>query len=77
MMQAQLDIFHGNIHNFDFSDKKNQISKILSMWVFMALKCQQSFKILQLVWTLQASSYKKTGVWCFARLKIIIQFFGV
>ena len=32
-----------------FSDKKNQIPKILHMWVFVSLKCWQNFKILQLV----------------------------
>ena len=51
MMWVQLGFFHGDIYNFDFSNKKIQISKILSMWVFVAPKCQQSFKILQLVWT--------------------------
>ena len=57
IMWVQLGLFHGNIYNFDFSDKKIKISKILSMWVFVAPKCQQSFKILQLVWTLTRNKF--------------------
>ena len=49
MMRAQLDFFHGNIYNLVFPDKKNQIPKILSPWVFVATKYQQNFKILQLL----------------------------
>ena len=40
-----------------FQIKKNQISKILSVWVFVAPKCQQSFKILLLVWTLRPNKF--------------------
>ena len=61
-MLAQLRFFRGIIYNFDFSDKKIEISKILSMWVFVAPKCQESLKILQLVWTLKANKF---GTKCF------------
>ena len=37
--------------------KKNQILKTLTMWVFVPLKCQQTFKILQLVWILTPNKF--------------------
>ena len=46
-----------NNYNFVFSDKKIQIPKILPTWVFVALKCQQNFEILQLVWTLAPNKF--------------------
>ena len=47
-----------------FQIKKNQIWKILSTWVFVAPKCQQCFKILQLVWTLTPNKFSAKLFWC-------------
>ena len=40
-----------------FQLKKNQILKILSTWIFVTPKCQQSFMILQLLWTLTPNKF--------------------
>ena len=49
--------FHGNIYNSVFSEKKNQISKILFTWVFVAPKCKKCFKTWQEVWTLTPNKF--------------------
>ena len=54
---AQLGLFPDKIYNFVFSDKKNKILKSLPTWVFVAPKCWQNFKILQLAWTLTPNKF--------------------
>ena len=56
-MWAQLAFFPGTIYNFAFSDKKNQIPKNLATLVFVALKCPENFKILQLALTLTPNKF--------------------
>ena len=47
MMWPQVDFSFGNIYiDFVFTNKKNQISKILTVRVFVPQKCQQYFEIL-------------------------------
>ena len=48
---------YGNTDNLSFSNKKIQVPKILPTWVFVNLKCQQNFEILQLVWTLAPNTF--------------------
>ena len=56
-----------------FQIKKCQIPKIfLSMWVFVALKCQQNSEILQVVWTLTANKYWTRCLRCLIFLKTIV-----
>ena len=40
------------LYNLVFSDKKNQIPKILHMWIFVSQKFWQNHEILMLVWIL-------------------------
>ena len=57
MIWAQLGLFPDKIYNFVFSDKKNKILKSLPTWVFVAPKCWQNLKILQLAWTLTPNKF--------------------
>ena len=59
------------VYSLVFSDKKNQIPKILPMWVFVPLKCRQNFEIL-LVWILTPHTFQKKCPWCMTFAQAIV-----
>ena len=58
--------------NLTFQIKKTQISKILSMWFFVARTCKQSFKILLLVWTLTPNNFSTKCFRCLIFAQTIV-----
>ena len=70
-MWTQFDFFPGHIRNLIFPDKKTQIPKILSTWIFVA-QCQQNFEILELVWNLTPNTFWRKCLRCLIFAQTIV-----